>query len=563
MGNKTRMGTLARRRGRREFCSIAARVSGMALAAPWLVSAGAAAGRRAAPGGGTARMLLVHTNDVHDHVRPGFGGMGGLPYVAGHIAAVRAQREDVLLIDAGDVVEKGDLAAYLTRGEMTYRAMGEIGYDAIVPGNHDHNLARDYPPEGWDHVDKLHEFNKLSGDTYVALNLVDRDGARLFPGSREFEVNGIRVGVIGMVLPRPGGTLDFEASGRALAREAARLRGRVHLVVVTCHVGVEDSSKWSRMAPEVDVFVSGHSHEVLHEPVVLEETGAVIVQAGYNALWVGELELEVDLANGGVVDHRGRLVFMCHDTVEPDREMLEWVREKEERVYPGVGEKVMRLERPVGWFGIARLAAEALRVKDGADIGLCHPTHVIRNALPPGPVDVNTLFRTSADRGHPLVRSELTGAEIEAYLNGLAALPYGAWGQTQWAGFRVDENGNGAYTTSLDPDRRYRVILPEREWEKRFMRLVEELRESDPGHRLACGEYTAESVDFAFIDALKTYVRAVTAEGADVHERLEELRAQQGAADPMEERLEPEFERRVEDKDTLAGMGSPRRSRSR
>lgn len=36
------------------------------------------------------RLVILHTNDVHDHVRPGYDGAGGLPYVSGYIRQVRA-----------------------------------------------------------------------------------------------------------------------------------------------------------------------------------------------------------------------------------------------------------------------------------------------------------------------------------------------------------------------------------------------------------------------------------------------------------------------------------------
>lgn len=66
--------------------------------------------------GETTRLLILHTNDHHDHLRAGPGGVGGLPYVSGFIRSVRTQHPDVLLLDAGDVTEKGDLVGFRTQG---------------------------------------------------------------------------------------------------------------------------------------------------------------------------------------------------------------------------------------------------------------------------------------------------------------------------------------------------------------------------------------------------------------------------------------------------------------
>jgi 5'-nucleotidase len=67
-----------------------------------------------------------------------------LPYVAGYVRQVRAEEAAVLLVDAGDVTEKGDLVASRTEGVMTYEAMRRIGYDGVAVGNHDFD---EVPPE--------------------------------------------------------------------------------------------------------------------------------------------------------------------------------------------------------------------------------------------------------------------------------------------------------------------------------------------------------------------------------------------------------------------------------
>lgn len=507
------------------------------------------------PASATETVVIIHTNDIHDHLGPGFGGMGGLPYLSGMIRELRARHPQAVVVDAGDVVEKGDLIAFLSHGDLTYEAMGRIGYDAIAIGNHDHNLARDYPPQGWFELDKLHDFHALSGGAFLALNLMDAEGNLYFPASRIVQAGKARIALIGLALPRDEGTLDFEESGQALAVESERLRAKADLIIVTCHVGREDAIRWSRMAPEVDIFVTGHTHEVLPRPVVAE-TGAIIVQAGYNALWVGELEVEVDLEKGGVRGHRGQLHFMCHDSVPVDEEMLAWFFEKQEELYPGADKIVTHLEEPIGWFGIARLTAEALRQHAGADLGFCHPTHVVRNSLPEGPADVNMLFRTSADRGHPLIKTRLTGRQVETYLNGLAAEDYRAFGLTQWAGFfvelvSIEDEPLPYWKTDLEPDRTYSVILPEREWEKRLMRLVENWEEKCVVNALTEPRPVGESPGFSKIDALVPYIKALQENGDTIHQRLRALREAQGAADPMEAILEPRLIQRVADKETL------------
>ncbi|TVQ49479.1 MAG: bifunctional metallophosphatase/5'-nucleotidase [Gammaproteobacteria bacterium] len=475
------------------------------------------------------RVLLLYTNDIHDHVRPGADGVGGLPWVAGYVAGVRAQRDDVLLLDAGDAAEKGDLVAFLTHSELTFEAMGRIGYDAIAVGNHEHNLG----------LNQLRRLDALTGHRLLALNFIGADGLPMFAPSRVFERGGARIAVIGMALPRTHDTLDFAASAQALGRHAVMLREQAaaDLVVVVAHVGTEDASRWSRAAPEVDVFVTGHTHQTLEAPLRVPETGALLVQAGANARKVGRLELA--LRHGERPDVlSAEIVVLDHERSAPDEAMLAWIKQREAELAPGAGEVVVQLEAPLGWFAIARLSAAAIRHHAQADIGLYHPTHVVRNPLVPGAVTVNDLFRAASDRGHPLVEVELSGTEIEAYLLALARRDPRRWGETQWSGFRVTRSGDGALTTDLETSRRYRVVMPQREWEKRFLRLTEQLQGAERDGPLAARAFTARPAGFSSVDALAGYLADLP---ESVEQTLARLAAAQGDADPLEATAEALF----------------------
>lgn len=462
----------------------------------------------------SASILILHTNDIHDHVRAGDGGLGGLPYVAGYILQVRSERDDVLVLDAGDVAEKGDLVAHRTHSEMTYEALRRIGYDAVTIGNHEHD---EYGQSG------LHQFEKILGQRLLCLNLVKPDGSVSFEPSRIVEVNDIRVGLVGLIVPRKEGGLDAAASGVALAREARLLRERgATLVIAVCHESAKKCADWSRAAPEVDVFVSGHSHEALEPPQVVPGTGAIIVQAGSYARWVGRLELEVDRDSGKIVSHNGRLVPMKHSQISPDSEMLAWVMEKERNLAPEAAEFVFHNPAWLDALSLARLAADGLRVDSGADISFCHAYQVIRDILPVGPVDVNALFLTGGQRGESCVLLDLTGAEIAAYVNALHQVQ----GEPpEWTGFRVarDPSPDGSRRTDLDPARTYRVVMPRVEFETRFLRLAGKLRKDDPSNPLGSRAFTAEPAAVNYTDSLRGVIKRLAAAGDSPRKRAEQI----------------------------------------
>ncbi|HVT73676.1 MAG TPA: metallophosphoesterase [Lacunisphaera sp.] len=482
--------------------------------------------------GATAHLLILHTNDLHDHLRPGPGDQGGMPWVAGYVAQVRAERSDVLVLDAGDVTEKGDLVAARSDHRMNYEALRRIGYDAVTIGNHDHDAG----------VAGLRAYEQALGQPLLCLNLVRPDGTPEFTPSRVVQVGALKVGIIGLIVPRPpeAGGLDFEASGRALAREAARLRGQVHLLIALCHEGSRNCARWSQMAPEVDVFVSGHTHELLPAPVTVPGTGALIVQAGSYAQWVGRLELTIDLDARKVVGAAGTVVPLRHDRIHADESMLAWVREREKALCPEAAEVVVPHTGQVAMDAVAWLGAEALRQQAGTDVGFCHAGQVIRSPIFAGPVDVNALYVAGGDRGDATVRTELTGDEIGAYVALLAAEKDN---RTNWSGFRVEAvasaPGSARAADILVPGRTYTVILPRLEWETRFLRAAKRAREKHLGGPLAAHEFSAQPAPaVTFTGAMRQYLGRLAQAGTSPAAEAARLAAAAGAAPaPADERL--------------------------
>ena len=456
----------------------------------------------------TASLLILHTNDIHDHVRPGDGGIGGLVYVSSYIKQVRAERDDVLVLDAGDVAEKGDLVAHRTHSRLTYEALRRIGYDAVTIGNHEHD---EYLQPG------LREFEKVLGQPLLSANLIKPDGTAAFEASRIVDVNGIRVGLTGAIVPRKEGGLDAKATGRALDREEKELRAKgAQLVIAVCHEGAKECADWSKSAPGIDVWVSGHSHEAI-DPRVVPGTGAIIVQAGCYARWVGRLELEVDPDSGKIVSHTGRLVPMVHTEIPVDEEMLAWVMGKEREIAPDASEFVFHNPTTLDYLTLARLAADGLRVDSGADIGFCHPYQVIRDTLPVGPIDYNALFLTGGQRGEQCVFVDLDGAEIAAYVNALHRIQ----GEPpEWSGFRVarDPGADGLRRTDLDPTRTYRVVMARIEWETRYVRLAAEARKNGVMSPLGEREIAPVPAPVNYTDSLRNSITRLLASGDKLRE---------------------------------------------
>jgi 2',3'-cyclic-nucleotide 2'-phosphodiesterase (5'-nucleotidase family) len=456
-----------------------------------------------AAGAETRSLLILHTNDLHAHVRSGTGGTGGLPYIAGYAAQQREKRNDVLLLDAGDVTEKGDMVAFETQNKVTYEAMGRMKYDAAVPGNHDFSL-------GMEHLEACRAL--LGSTAYLCINCLNDAGKPRWEASRVFEVNGLRVGVIGATTETDKGkTLDLNATADRIAEEAARLDKDCQVLIVLAHLGVEDCRTLAGKVPSIDVFVGGHTHELLRTPA-RAENGAIIVQTGNYAERIGSVDLAVDRSTREVKLVKGGVIEMSHDAVPCDQDMLARIRAEEQRVCPEAARVVGRAEKPIREAAMGRIAAAALREKAGADVGFCHPNQIMRSSLEPGEVDVNALFLTGGQRGSTLVTAKLRGRDIEAYLSGLYRERKGL---TAWSGFTATVTDTGA-TGDLEPERVYTIVMPEVEWKSRLLKVWEKSAGTPPA---------AEPCTFSFIDALADYIAHATGEGKSV----DQLAASPGA----------------------------------
>ncbi len=260
----------------------------------------------------TATALLLHTNDIHAHLRASDSGTGGLPYVSAYVKKVRQGRRDVLLVDAGDVLEKGNMVSWLTHGRVMYEAMNQIGYDAGVPGNHDFAFG----PE------QLRANLETAKFPILCANPPSSEVP--FEPSAVINVNGVRIGVIGMTL---FSSSQLEQNKAILDREAKRLEQETDLLIALCHLNSKTCLALADAVPEIDIFVSGHAHEVLRQPIVAKKSGALVVQAGSLARYVGHWELTVDLDTKKVASYRGELVSLPQDTSPCDETMVAWIKQ--------------------------------------------------------------------------------------------------------------------------------------------------------------------------------------------------------------------------------------------
>jgi 5'-nucleotidase / UDP-sugar diphosphatase len=437
----------------------------------------------------TKSVLILHTNDLHGRIRPSRFGVGGMPYVSGYIHQVREKRSDVLVMDAGDVTEKGDMLSYVTHNTVMYEAMNAAGYDVATPGNHDMRNPL-YLGDGVKAAPKL---------SFICLNCIQKEGIPRFEPSKIFTVNGVRVAVVGLTVKTADdadSTVKDEDCLIRLAKEIDRLDAESDIQVVLCHLGSKACLKIAKRLPAVDLFVSGHTHELLEKPV-RAESGALIVQTGEYAEHVGRVEMQVDLETHEIKGADASLVSMDQAVVPCDQQLLTLIETREKAACPEAERVIARCDDLTTGAALGPLAAEALRCSAKTDISLFNAPYVFRADLPKGDINIGDIFLAGGFRGYKIVTTSLTGKEIESYITPPAGKKHTG---ESWQGFTAKveyDGGRWTVQSSLDPEKKYSVAIAALEWEKVY---------ANEGN--GADAHVLEPCPFTFTDSVVAYITA-------------------------------------------------------
>ena len=217
--------------------------------------------------------------------------LGGLAQQVGVIEDLRAESAVPLFaFDAGDRLFRFDVAA-ISQEEAARRlkailqvdAGNVAGLDAAGVGSLDLGGGLPY----------LRKLAQRARYPMVSANLLDADGAAVFPASVVVERGGLRVGVTS-VLPGGLATREWQTADpiKTARAEVAALREKgVDLVVVLSNLGLADDKKLAR-ATKADAVLGSRSREILAEGPQVGRT--VLSQAGSRGRYVGEVRWYAD-----------------------------------------------------------------------------------------------------------------------------------------------------------------------------------------------------------------------------------------------------------------------------
>jgi len=255
---------------------------------------------------GITKLTILYTNDVHSRIEPfpdndpKYPNQGGFARRAALIKKIRSEEKNILLLDAGDIFQ-GTPYFNFYAGELEYKLMSAMGYDAVTLGNHDFDLGLDnvvkqMPHANFSFVCANYNFN----DTVL-------DG-RIIP-HKIFHKEGLKIGVFGLGIELEGlvdkrnyGNTKYQNPIEEAKKTATLLKKEKKCDYVIClsHLGHSYAGKkvsdmnLSEETCNIDLIIGGHTHTFLEEPKLKtnsQNKPVYVTQVGWAGIWLGRIDI--------------------------------------------------------------------------------------------------------------------------------------------------------------------------------------------------------------------------------------------------------------------------------
>ncbi len=403
-----------------------------------------------------ARLVVLHTNDLHGQLRPlppspvgpirrlRGKSVGGFAHLA---ALVRTTRKEVaqdggfvLLLDGGDLFS-GTPIGNESRGDAVVDAMNALGYDAIAVGNHEF----DY---GLKNMLRLAERSRFP---WLAANMSGR--RRPFRQIKPYVVLvpprvPCRVAVIGLITPStPYITTPNLGDSVRFADPIGTTRSLLEqidadLYILLTHLGYSEDRKLAEACPELALIVGGHSHTAMSSTT----NGVRIVQTRGKGITLGRVTFDLDKKTWKVLDVRAGKTPIDPSATDPDPAVQRVIQDYEKnlgvKLQRVLGKLTAPLRRNRSFFTstAGNWMSDVIRKAGGAQIGFMNKGG-IRCDLEAGEISFEDIYRLMPF-DNTIVSMDLTGAQVRGIAR--QALKPGRYPGLEWSGIEIEASKRGS-----------------------------------------------------------------------------------------------------------------------
>lgn len=251
---------------------------------------------------------LLYTNDQHSRIEPfpsndpKFPNEGGFSKRAKLIEEYRKQFNNILLLDAGDIFQ-GTPYFNFFEGEIEYKLMTMMKYDATTFGNHDFDLG----------AENILKQSKHAGFDFLNCNYDLSDTAlskhQKIHRYKTYKKENIKIGVYGVGIELDGlvnqkytkGIIYNDPIAKSLEIENhLQNEEKCDYIICLSHLGYKyDNTKVSdvelaKRLNHTHLIIGGHTHTFLENLVEIENNKkniTYITQVGWAGIWLGSIKI--------------------------------------------------------------------------------------------------------------------------------------------------------------------------------------------------------------------------------------------------------------------------------
>ncbi|WP_295840890.1 metallophosphatase [uncultured Apibacter sp.] len=253
------------------------------------------------------KVTILHTNDQHSRIDPfpptyaHSSNKGGFARRATLIEAIRQEEPQVLLLDSGDVFQ-GTPYFNFFGGELEFKLMSKMGYEASTMGNHEF----DYGLEGFKKQLPHAQFDFLCSNydfTNTILEGLTKDYKIINKGGIKIGIFGIGVELEGLV-EKKNYLETIYLDPIEIAQDRAYMlkkEKKCDLVICLSHIGYKYPNfpnkvcdvQLCQQTSHIDLVLGGHTHTFFKEPekyINKEGKEVLLNQVGWAGLLLGRID---------------------------------------------------------------------------------------------------------------------------------------------------------------------------------------------------------------------------------------------------------------------------------
>ena len=396
-------------------------------------------------------LFILQTNDIHGNLLPydyiaDESVNRGLAVAYSKICEYRKKHSNVILLDAGDLIQGTPLTYYYNRLDINsphpmIEACNYMKYDALAVGNHDIE-------QGYFTYQRL---RNQSTFPWLSANAIMEDNSTFFEPYKIIDRNDLKIGIIGLsttgieiYLDRtlyPG--VDWKNQVETAKKYASLLRPQVDVLVGLFHSGfdmndgLEVSKKMNLpiqnaaqiiadQIHEFDVVIGGHTHEVVPQKFSksIEVKGdtkdkPICLMAGKWGNYLGVAQIIFDKKHKQIITKDGWLEPL--KDVKPSKGMTSLFEPYHQNVLNYIRTPIGKTETPIVGKHAMIMDTNLLELIHAAQLDLtnanvsfasCFRTDV---TIPPGSIDISDIHSIYPYENYLYV-IELSGKQIKDYL---------------------------------------------------------------------------------------------------------------------------------------------------